>query len=855
MKAIDKILEGKTDNCLFPFFWLVGDETESSLKNAVDRVYESGARALCVEPRGFSTFAKDWWRMLDIILERAEKHGMKVLVVDEDTVPPTGHAYGLVAKKGNEHLRKISLVEAHTDVFGPREIDLVVGETSPYRVTENHDELIEVFAYKRTDSSDGIDINSGVKLTDRITDGILSWNVPDGAYRIVYVYKTLKYTEIFHDDFIDFLNKDSVDLLINNIYDDYEKRYGHLFGKTFAGFFSDEPAIGNNYMFDPSNGTNAYENTRIGTVNQTIAYTDEVKKRLDDAYGFDCSKLLPALWYYDENVSPLIRNRYMNVISELYRENFSERLGAWCKERGLAYVGHVLEDNNLHCRSGHGAGHYFRSQQGQSMPGIDIVLHQVIPGASEYKMNGSGDHLMDGEFYHYILGKLNSSAAYTYPQYNGMAMCEVTIGYGWAEGSRTVKWLMDYLLVRGTNYFVPGAVRPTFPDDMHAPHFGADDGQEPQFKGITDIFGYVNKASMVLRGKHVSTAAILYHAQAEWMNDKDYMYIQKPAKQLTDNHIDFDILCEDLLSVVKIKGKKIDVNGAEYDCLVVPYAKLLPSEICESLFKIKTAGGKVVFVDGLPINTDKTFEVVKLDFLAEYFNQNGYRDIKLDGCRLLRHTHFKNGDEDIFMFFNESVTETYTFEVETGVKGNCNLYDFACENYSSVKNGEKLSLRLEPYQSVIAVYEKERGFEEYKPYTELNVKDVVGDVNVTLTPCDNGNKIRYAQSEMVAVSKKYPTFSGTITYDGEFVCDKTRKATLRFEKVGENAELYVNDKYCGMRVCPPYVFDVTSALKEGKNQYRLLVRTTLANSRRDKVSMYLPLEPTGAHGKVELFYE
>ncbi len=855
MKVIDKILNGNIDNCLFPFFWLCGNEKKEELITAVDRVYESGARALCVEPRGFSTFEKDWWWMLDTILERAEKHGLKVLVVDEDTVPPTGHVYGISAKKGNERLRKISLVEAHTDVFGPREIDLVVGETSPFRVTENHDQLIDVFAYKRTDDADGIDINSAIKLTENIKDGILSWTIPSGAYRIVNIYKTLKYTEIFKDDFIDFLNKDSVDLLVHYIYDDYEKRYGHLFGKTFAGFFSDEPAIGNNHIFDASHGTNAYENTRIGTVNQTIAYTEEVKRRLDDAYGFDCGKLLPALWYYDDNVSPLLRNRYMNVISNLYKENFSTYLGKWCKERGLAYVGHVLEDNNLHCRSGHGAGHYFRSQQGQSMPGIDIVLHQLIPGAPDYKVNGTGDHLMDSEFYHYILGKLNSSAAYTYPEYNGCAMCEVSIGYGWAEGTRTVKWLMDYLLVRGTNYFVPGAIRPVFPDDMHAPHFGADNGAEPQFEGIKTLFDYVNKVSMVLRGKHVSSAGLLYHAQAEWMNQTEYMLMQKPAKQLYDNHVDFDIVCEDLLAGAKVDGKKILIGNAEYDCIVVPYAKRLPEEVLDGLWNISKKGGNIIFVDELPINTDKEFKTVKLDELAKYFKDKGFVDVKIDGCRLLRHTHFINGENHVFMFFNESITDRYDFEVETGILGNVNIYDFEGDCKYSYNSDGKLSLSLEPYQSLIAVYEESRGFDEYKHYANLTNIEINGEVKVTLTPCDGGKTITYTQTEMIPVSRKYPTFSGTIEYYGVFTLDSVEKAYVNFDRVGENAELFVNGIRCGMRLSSPYVYDVTKALKSGSNDYKLVVRTTLANSRRDKVSMYLPLEPTGAHGKIKIYYK
>jgi hypothetical protein len=55
-----------------------------------------------------------------------------------------------------------------------------------------------------------------------------------------------------------------------------------------------------------------------------------------------------------------------------------------------------------------------------------------------------------------------------------------------------------------------------------------------------------------------------------------------------------------------------------------------------------------------------------------------------------------------------------------------------------------------------------------------------------------------------------------------------------------------------MKVCPPYRFDVTDCVKVGANQVKLEVYTTLANAIKDPVSMFVPIEPTGAHGKVTL---
>lgn len=62
-----------------------------------------------------------------------------------------------------------------------------------------------------------------------------------------------------------------------------------------------------------------------------------------------------------------------------------------------------------------------------------------------------------------------------------------------------MKWLMDFLLVRGVNHFVPHAFDDQFPDSDCPPHFYAN-GQNPQFSGFTQLMHYVNRAAHLLSG-------------------------------------------------------------------------------------------------------------------------------------------------------------------------------------------------------------------------------------------------------------------------------------------------------------------------------------------------------------------
>lgn len=73
----------------------------------------------------------------------------------------------------------------------------------------------------------------------------------------------------------------------------------------------------------------------------------------------------------------------METVTHLYRDNFSRMIGNWCRERGVLYIGHVIEDMNTHMRLGYGSGHFFRALDGQDMSGIDVVLHQILPGITD----------------------------------------------------------------------------------------------------------------------------------------------------------------------------------------------------------------------------------------------------------------------------------------------------------------------------------------------------------------------------------------------------------------------------------------------------------------------------------------
>ena len=844
------VLKGKEDNYMLPFYWQHGDHYEK-IPEQVESIFRSGCRALCVESRPHKDFCGEtWWRDMDLIISEAEKRGMKLWILDDDHFP-TGHAAGQV--KNHPELRSWQLGERHIDIMGPLENALLLADQ-----TSDEHIFLGAYAYKRTGIGEGC-IAEPIRLSEGHKNGFLQFSVPEGCWRVFFLYKTRK---AGRSDYIDMLNPKAVKLLVDTVYEAHFEHYAKYFGNTIAGFFSDEPSLGNGW-YGPHVTDHGMYNHRLGMPGLALPWNDIIPGMISDATGRDGLSLLPALWYDFGEITHSVRHSYMDAVTRLYRDCFTRQLGDWCEEHGVQYIGHIIEDMNAHARLGCSAGHYFRALDGQHMSGIDIVLHQIMPGLSEYiHTTTTSGNVADPAFFDYVLAKLASSFANIGTQMEGRAMCEVFGAYGWAEGTPCMKWLLDYLLVRGVNHFVPHAFSPKFPDPDCPPHFGAE-GKDPQYDGFAKLMTYGNKVAHILsNGHHISNVAVLYHADAEWAAYKeDAMLTQVPAKMLYDEHIDFDILPTDCFTddsgsrvfPAKAQNGKLCVGKQTYGCLVVPYAEFLPEKV-EKIFRELENDG--VCIIRMKKNQTKQELIDLVDKAIE-------RDVVVDGNHpLLRTTHYTYDDSDVYMFVNESVadpvnTEVYLRTVETLEGGT--IADILNDSIYGIriKNG-KISLSLAPYQSVLAVFEKE--------------SENIG--NIPDKPCyalrDAALKFRIETAEYTDMSKftlykdcadtenlpnitdinENPSFSGIIKYTCRFdrpdgVCG------IDFGNVGQNIRLRCNGTDLGISVCPPYSFNLSDVLKDGENEIEAVVSNTLANAIKDGFSNYMTIPASGIIGPVK----
>lgn len=908
-----EVLNGKEGNYINPFFWQNGGSPDL-ISREIEAIYRSGIREVCVESRVHPDFLGDgWWETMDVIMKEAECRGMKVWVLD-DAHFPTGYANGKVAE--NPYARKSYLECCHIDAVGPlrrngflihldegEELVAVtagrkgaVGKLTGVKGTVSH-HLTEV--QDLTDRVPEIQSQTGRKQKignlsigdpeTGVRDTVLYWDVPDGVWTINVIKVTDKGTG--RKDYINTIDREAVGLLLETVYEPHYQRYGAEFGRVFAGFFSDEPEIGNVL-------SEYGQNARIGIPGENLPWCRELRDMLEEQFGAALPIHLTALWDEVEGITQSARYHFMDAVTELYGKNFSGQIGCWCREHGVEYIGHVIEDNGCHSRLGLGTGHFFRALSGQDMSGIDVVLQQIRPGLHScqfYTIGGKG--VYDGRFFHYGLAKLGVSLAHLDTTKKGRTMCEIFGAYGWTEGLKLMKWLADHMLVRGVNYFVPHAFSmKDFPDRDCPPHFYAQ-RKNPQFPYFRYLMAYMNRVSHLLQGGiHVPQAAVFYPACAEWMGECDGFEV--PGSVLMRQQIDYEVLPEEALFGAEIVDGRLAVGQEQYRVLIFPRCEYLPDRVLQWCSGALEQGLTVVMDVQAPKyqSTQESYhheKAVITEDLAGFLERAGFGEISLrKSYPDLRYYHYRQPQGDFFLFFNESVGETVETEISLpiGMEGGIFRYD-AWENrlYGVPVKDNGVWLKLMPGEAAIFYAGKaeeelaglSHGYDEQKLICHVGETNATAekdaepvlDVETTdkFSGCGNGWRVTFSGYDGSTAGERYleslvnltgregdPLFSGKMTYVTEFPGSMLEREggeyILDCGEVYETMEVWLNGKSLGVRIAAPYTVRFTGEdVRAGNNLLQIEVTNTLVHAMRDPLSMTMPVEPSGLLGPVRIF--
>lgn len=784
---------------ILPLLWLHG-ESFDILEEEIREMHNAGLRGFIAESRPFPGYMEDhWWETLEFILSLAEELGMQVMLFD-DSHFPSGYADGIIAKNHPEHLRL--LLEPVKEQFS-HPGGIFHYDPEQYLVKGDR-EIAKVFLLKMNpDSSFRAD------SVRTLPCGKSEIDLPAGEYMLNLWKITRNGGEAHTVNYINFLSPEAVQCYIDTIYKPHVERLKRFVGKSFIGFFSDEPRLGNIDSYDAS----------LGKLEMSLPYSPQLP--LDQ---------LPHLILEsdDPEQTKTAKFHFMDEVSRLYSKSFPQQIGAFCREHGLLYIGHIIEDNGAHTRLGYGNGHFFRSMEGQSWAGVDTVLGQNRPDHTEGVLE-SVFGKYNSCFYHWSLMNLGGSAG---TLNRCPAFCEIFGAYGWSEGLTQMKWHTDLAVVNGINRLVPHAFSPKeYPDTDCPPHFYAR-GKNPQWKYFSVWMDYAKRlCKMFSYGRNAANTAVLYHAEAEWKNGT-CLPNEIILQHLSQAQIGTLTIPFDALKTASVSDGILYAGDARIKFLLVADFGSLPEMIQLKLSELEKMGVTVFNVSEKNLSSlPDVLRKAGADFFA-CENQIPH----------LRCYHYLHEASEEWYLVNEGFCSIETYCILSGRKF------YSIEPVSGTIRNFNGTLHLDGNESVIlttkdlsdAVIEIPENKREYHSWKESEFS----------CKCYPWNDIQNGLSK-----RPDHAFSGTAVYTLTFCLDFLPPYTeiILPEQTEDAVSCKINGKQMGVCIAPPYRFIITEALCVGENTLQLELTNTLGPLFRSELfDKDFPSPDPGLIGDVKL---
>lgn len=417
----------------------------------------------------------------------------------------------------------------------------------------------------------------------------------------------------------DILNPEAMLAFIRLVYQRFYDEFGDYFGKTIKAVFTDEPSFF---------GKNDEQGAEPGNA--------DVLMFVNKWLGYDFTPYLPKLFYRDEPDSEKYRDEYNRALEARLEQTYYEPISRWCSEHNIALTGHPADPDDIwHLR------HF-------QIPGQDIVWRYIEPGKPSALEGPQSTQAKCASSAMIHLGRRRNSNEY----------CGA---FGHDFTFREMKWLANWLLVRGCNLLYPHAFYYSIRGprvDERPPDVGPNNvwwDQFRQFADATSRLCWLNTDS-----RHICDVAIL------GLNDYLPWY---SAKVCFQNQIDFNYL-EDrhLLEETRVDESGIHIAGMNYKVLIAemePPAKALPvMEKLESagrLIRRQENKGDVLFLNELT-------NVIQKDISISPPDKNlRYRHVYKNGAHF--YILFNEGEEQIEAVVNFFVKgEIFLLDVESGDK-------------------------------------------------------------------------------------------------------------------------------------------------------------------------------------------
>lgn len=553
-----------------PFWaWNCKLEKEDMLRQ-IDYFREMGMGGFTIHARtGLETeyLGPEFMEVVSACVMRAEALSMKAYLYDEDRWP-SGFAGGRVTKDQQYRLRYLVLSpyapgEPYPDVY-----------PAAFATTPPPQGSRKLLACYQVCLEDGY--LAHYQMLPQEAAGQANW--------YAYLEVTGDNAWFNHQAYQDPLNKQATERFIEETHERYQKLLGQHFGTLIPSIFTDEPETSIKHTLVHADDQGQYP----------IPYTDDFEQGYQETYGDSFLAHLPEIfWELPEERYSLHRYRYMDYMAERFAVAYSDTLGEWCADNGIALTGHLQAEDTLESQAqmlGEAMRHY-RSYQ---IPGIDILCDSwefATAKQAQSVVHQMGRSEMMSELY----GVTN-----------------------WDFDFRGHKQQGDWQAALGVTHRVPHLALASLRGESKRDYPASIFYQSPwyrQYRLAEDYFARVNTALM--SGKPAVRLAVIHPIESYWLLHGPWEQTHEKRQSMEEHFsqvvhwlllgmLDFDFLSEAILRDLDTSTDQdaLHVGSMCYQAVIVPGCLTLRSTTMELLECFSAAGGKIIFLGEVPSHVD-----------------------------------------------------------------------------------------------------------------------------------------------------------------------------------------------------------------------------------------------------------
>jgi len=729
-----------------------------------------------------------WLALVQFAVEEAARTGMRVCLYDEGMYP-SGSAHGEVVRS-NPAFAARGLAMEQKDVRGPAELAHPAPANGKHVATVVARRLGEGKSTKLSELKLIEPQTSTIELPDGDWSVMVFACMPSGG-RIRGVHEGEEDNQPNAPLAADLLNPEAMEAFIRLAYERYYEVLKEHFGKTVVAVFTDEPSMLGR------RGT-------PGLKPWTEGFGDDFAKRR----RYSLLPLLPALFHDAGPRTEAVRKDYELTLAERLDWTYYRPISSWCEQHGIALTGHPSGSMDIQPLR------YFQ------MPGQDLVWRYVVP---------EGTSRLEGP--HSTTAKCSSSVA----RHDGRRfnISEVYGAYGWNLTIEEMKWLADWLIVRGVNLLMPHAFYYStrgYRGQERPPDVGPNNLWWPHYRPFAD---YTTRlCGLMTDARPVCDVAIL---------GDNRLLPWRAAKWLYQNQVDFDYLeVWRLMQKAELSQGRIKLGGAEYAVLIVDQDEPPGGDLAKKLKALEAGGVRICYCRGQPGAG-----------LIEGIDRHVICDPPAEN---LRCRHVVKSGMSFYLLVNEGESP---IETRLTIRpGKAEWFDAWSGEFrpAAVLTADPermtLSLQLGRRESLVLCVDPSQPPGATPAQPETTAKPT--HRQPLQEPWSILNEAGTQVGEGLGEWAEHPglsDFAGTLTYRVQFSI--ARRAGNRYKlglgRVGDFAVVRLNGKDLGVRFWAPFQWDITGAVVDGRNELVVEITNSAAN-KQDRTRR----RPSGLFGPVTI---